>query len=324
VQLGMALRKGQPQKDTKTRRPITSLALWGPPETGKAMLVSTLSNILFATDRALVRFDLAQSSEKTAVSGLIGAPPGFVGYGEGGALTEALRRRPHSVVLLENIHRAHPDVLALIGQILEMGQLQDSMGRWANFQNTVIILTLPFHPTPRGHLTASTSNDDALRTQPASPTNNEPRAAAALSSSQTYTSADQASHARVGRLSMYADLLARVDDIIEFKGLLKESMTEIAHNILNEVRPILETQGINFMVEEEAMDEVVQRVVEQGQGVPGLRGAMRSRLLSPLVEAALITQREKGQGLVNVLIQMNQGTREISISATSSVPCPMG
>jgi ATP-dependent Clp protease ATP-binding subunit ClpA len=324
VQLGMALRKGQPQKDTKTRRPITSLALWGPPETGKAMLASTLSNILFATDRALVRFDLAQSSEKTAVSGLIGAPPGFVGYGEGGALTEALRRRPHSVVLLENIHRAHPDVLALIGQILETGQLQDSMGRWANFQNTVIILTLPFHPTPRGHLTASTSNDDALRTQPASPTNNEPRAAAALSSSQTYTSADQASHARVGRLSMYADLLARVDDIIEFKGLLKESMTEIAHNILNEVRPILDTQGITFMVEEEAMDEVVQRVVEQGQGVPGLRGAMRSRLLSPLVEAALITQREKGQGLVNVLIQMNQGTREISISATSSVPCPMG
>jgi ATP-dependent Clp protease ATP-binding subunit ClpA len=322
VQLGMALRKGQPQKDTKTRRPITSLALWGPPETGKAMLASTLSNILFATDRALVRFDLAQSSEKTAVSGLIGAPPGFVGYGEGGALTEALRRRPHSVVLLENIHRAHPDVLALIGQILEMGQLQDSMGRWANFQNTVVILTLPFHPTTRGPLTALTSNDDAIRTQPASSTNNEPRAAAASSSSQTYTSADQASHARVGGLSMYGDLLARVDDIIEFKGLQKESMIEIAHNILNEVRPILDTQGITFMVEEEAMDEVVQRVVEQGQGVPGLRGAIRSCILSPLVEAALNTQREEGQGVVNVLIQMNQGTRKISISTTSSVPCP--
>ena len=158
-------------------------------------------------------------------------------------------------------------------------------------------------------------------TQPDASLERDPvRGGASAPCSQPQTSVDQGTHqpsqTRSGGLPMYGDLLARVDDVIEFKALGKESMSAIGHTILNELRPILNAQGITFDVEEEAMDEVVRRVLRQGQGVPGLRGAVRSCILSPIVNAALSQRSEVEQGFVRVSVHM-KGGQEISISARS-------
>lgn len=160
-------------------RPLTSLILSGPAGVGKGTLSSELASTLFGSDRSLLRFDLAQSTDKTAVSRLIGAPAGYIGYGEGGALTEAVRRRPHSVLVFEHAHFAHPDVLSLLRQILEEGELHDSMGKRADFRNCVVVLTVPPMQTAAAmnglsnsqHSTTATTSSDDL-SQPGETTNN--------------------------------------------------------------------------------------------------------------------------------------------------------
>ena len=123
------------------RRPIGSFLFLGPTGVGKTELTKALANFLFDTDDAMVRLDMSEFMEKHSVARLIGAPPGYVGYDEGGYLTEAVRRRPYSVILLDEVEKAHPDVFNVLLQVLDDGRLTDGQGRTVDFRNTVIVMT---------------------------------------------------------------------------------------------------------------------------------------------------------------------------------------
>ena len=122
-------------------RPIGSFIFLGPTGVGKTELARALAEFLFDDERAMIRIDMSEYQEKHSVSRLVGAPPGYVGYGEGGVLTEAVRRKPYSVVLLDEVEKAHPDVLELFFQVFDKGMMEDGEGREINFKNTIIILT---------------------------------------------------------------------------------------------------------------------------------------------------------------------------------------
>ena len=140
TEIAKAVRRGRAGlKDPK--RPIGSFIFLGPTGVGKTELARALANALFGKDDAMIRLDMSEYMEKHAVSRLVGAPPGYVGYDEGGQLTEAVRRNPYSVVLLDEIEKAHPDAFNMLLQVLEDGRLTDSKGRTVDFRNTVIIMT---------------------------------------------------------------------------------------------------------------------------------------------------------------------------------------
>src|SRR5690625_1373456 len=122
-------------------RPIGSFLFLGPTGVGKTELAKSLAEFLFDDDRAMVRIDMSEYSEKHAVSRLVGSPPGYVGYDEGGQLTEAVRRRPYSVILLDEVEKAHPEIFDILLQVLDDGRLTDGQGRTVDFRNTILILT---------------------------------------------------------------------------------------------------------------------------------------------------------------------------------------
>ena len=146
-------------------RPIGSFLFLGPTGVGKTELARTLADFLFDDERAMVRIDMSEYSEKHSVARLVGAPPGYVGYDEGGQLTELVRRRPYSVVLLDELEKAHPDVFNILLQVLDDGRLTDGQGRTVDFSNTVLIMTSNMPGDPRDHLRPEFVNriDDIVR-----------------------------------------------------------------------------------------------------------------------------------------------------------------
>ncbi len=277
-----AIRRGRAGlKDPK--RPIGSFIFLGPTGVGKTELCKTLAESMFGSENAMLRFDMSEYMEKHTVSRLVGSPPGYVGYDEGGQLTEAIRRKPYSVVLFDEIEKAHPDVFNILLQILEDGILTDSQGRRVDFKNCVIIMT---------------SNVGAkLITDKKS------------SFGFSAESSDIVSHEKIkesvlGELKQCfkPEFLNRIDDIIVFRQLTQTDIEEIAGRMLNSLRKRVEKLGIEVEFSQEAVKKIADAGFDPVYGARPLRRAIQSKIEDALSELMLDgTVKNGGKYICNVI-----------------------
>ncbi len=266
------------------KKPIGSFIFLGTTGVGKTELAKALAEFLFNQDNAMVRIDMSEYQEKHTVSRLIGAPPGYVGYEEGGQLTEAVRRRPYSVVLLDEIEKAHPDVFNILLQVLDDGRLTDNKGRVANFKNTIIIMT---------------SNIGSHIIQEKLEDYNE------------FNKEDKIAEAKLSvmdllKKSIRPEFLNRIDDVMMFTPLSREDVRKIVEIQFKSVQQHLAEQGIELSATEEAMDWLSQLGYDPQFGARPLKRVMQKRLLNELSKEILIGNIKKDSNILIVLNGKNQ------------------
>lgn len=246
-------------------RPIGSFVFLGPTGVGKTYLAKILSKYLFDTDDALIRIDMSEYMEKFAVSRLIGAPPGYVGYEEGGQLTEKVRRKPFSVVLLDEIEKAHPDVFHLLLQVLDDGQLTDSLGRKVDFKNTIIIMTSNIGTRQLKDFGSGVGFN---------------------TSSKESSKAGYAKSVLENALkkAFAPEFLNRIDDVIIFNNLQREEIHKIIDIELTGVFRRLEERGISLTLTAEARDFIVEKGWDPNFGARPLKRAIQKYIEDPLAE----------------------------------------
>ena len=237
------------------RRPIGSFIFLGPTGVGKTETARALAEFLFDDEQAMVRIDMSEYMEKFSVSRLIGAPPGYVGYDEGGQLTEAVRRRPYAVVLFDEIEKAHPDVFNILLQVMDDGRLTDSQGRTVDFKNTVLIMT--------SNLGASLLTVDALKSE------------------HGFEMARE-SVLRELREHFRPEFLNRVDDIVIFRPLGAAQMDRILDLRLDEMTKLLEDRQISFEVTEPARQLILAAGSDAAYGARPLKRALQHMIQDPL------------------------------------------
>ena len=257
-------RSRSPLKDP--RRPGGSFIFLGPSGVGKTELAKSLAEFLFGSEEALITFDMSEFMEKFAVSKLVGAPPGYVGYDEGGELTKAVRRRPYSVVLFDEIEKAHPDVFNLLLQILDEGRLTDGQGRKVDFSNTVIIMT---------------SNVGAREI--AKPGTMGFGAGSGQLSDKEIKSRAMGELKRLFR----PEFLNRVDEIVVFKALSKDQIRGIVDLMVRELRNRLIGQGMSIEFTDAAKDLLAKEGTDPVYGARPLRRAIQTHVEDPLAEQLL-------------------------------------
>ena len=232
---------------------------------GKTELAKALADYLFNDETMMTRIDMSEYQEKFSVTRLIGAPPGYVGYDEGGQLTEAVRRKPYSVVLFDEIEKAHPDVFNILLQVLDDGRLTDSKGRTVNFRNTIIIMTSNLG----SHLIQEEINKNG----------------GALSASQ--------SEALFGRISallkqtIRPEFLNRIDETIMFTPLNKDEIAGVVRLQMNAVRMMLEQQGFNLRVTDKAVEYLAQAGFDPEFGARPVKRAIQRDVLNALSKSLL-------------------------------------
>lgn len=268
-----AIRRGRVGlKDPK--RPIGSFIFLGPTGVGKTELAKALAEALFGDEGAMIRVDMSELMEKHAVSKLIGSPPGYVGYDEGGQLTEKIRRKPYSVVLFDEIEKAHPDVMNLLLQILDDGILTDSQGRKIDFKNTVIIMT---------------SNAGASRLS-------EHRPLGFVSQSARGLSDEEIKSDVMGEMKRLfkPEFLNRVDDIIVFKPLTEEEISTIAEKLLKTVRTRVSALGINLIWKDEVTKLLAKTGFDPLYGARPLKRVIQSTVEDLISESVLSGRIARG------------------------------
>src|SRR3954463_13423808 len=246
-------------------RPIGSFLFLGPTGVGKTELTKALASFLFDDDRAMVRIDMSEFMEKHAVSRLIGAPPGYVGYDEGGVLTEAVRRRPYQVILFDEVEKAHEDVFNVLLQVLDDGRLTDGQGRTVDFKNTIIVLT-------------SNLGSDILAAQP----EGEPAAMV------------QGEGMAVVRQHFRPEFLNRLDEIVLFRRLQRSDMAAIVEIQLAGLRKLLEDRKIGLDIDRSALDWLGAEGYDSTYGARPLKRVIQRSLQNPL--AGLILEGEVKEG----------------------------
>jgi ATP-dependent Clp protease ATP-binding subunit ClpC len=260
-------------------RPIGSFIFLGPTGVGKTQLAKELAKYMFDTEEALIRIDMSEYMEKFAVSRLIGAPPGYVGYEEGGQLTEKVRRRPYSIVLLDEIEKAHPDVFNLLLQALDDGQMTDSLGRRIDFKNTVIIMT---------------SNIGARQLQ-------DFGTGVGFGTTSRSTQEDQEKKGVIEsalRKAFAPEFLNRIDDIIVFNALKKEHIFEIIDIELAKLFHRITDLGYHIKLSEEAKDIIAERGYDEKFGARPLKRAIQKYLEDPLAEEIINSNIKPGDTLM--------------------------
>jgi ATP-dependent Clp protease ATP-binding subunit ClpC len=271
--ISRAIRRGRAGlKDP--HRPIGSFIFSGPTGVGKTELARALAEFLFADRDALIRVDMSEYMEKFSVSRLIGAPPGYVGYEDSGTLTKAIRRRPYSVVLLDEIEKAHPDVFNILLQVLDEGRLTDNYGRVIDFKNTVIIMTsnLGARDITKGKSLGFHQRDE--------------------------TSAYETMRERVKEeieRAFNPEFLNRVDDIIVFHPLNRAQIGEIVHIMLKEVRDRLVEESLRLKLTDAALEFLVERGYDEKFGARPLRRAIQRFIEDPLSEKILTAEFPAGE-----------------------------
>ncbi|MDZ4805183.1 MAG: ATP-dependent Clp protease ATP-binding subunit [Candidatus Eisenbacteria bacterium] len=251
------------------RRPIGSFIFLGPTGVGKTELARVLAQHLFDDPEALIRIDMSEYMEKFSVSRLVGAPPGYVGYEEGGQLTEKVRRKPYSVVLLDEVEKAHPDVFNMLLQVLEDGTLTDSMRRKVNFKNTVLIMTSNLGARQiggRSQLGFGKSDDQT-----------------------TYDKMKGSVLEEVKR-TFNPEFLNRIDDVIVFRALGRKEMEQIVHILLDEVTKRVAEQGLHLTITPPAAQLLVEKGFDPNLGARPLRRAIQRLVEDPL--AMLVLERK--------------------------------
>ncbi|MBR3971294.1 MAG: ATP-dependent Clp protease ATP-binding subunit [Ruminococcus sp.] len=247
------------------RRRPASFIFVGPTGVGKTELVKVLSSLLFDTPETLIRLDMSEFMEKHSVSKIIGSPPGYVGYDEAGQVTEKVRRRPYSVLLFDEIEKAHPDVLNILLQILDEGKLTDAHGRVVNFENTVIVMT-------------SNAGSD--------------RKENALGFAKSEADATREKVMKALSDFLRPEFIARVDEIIVFRYLEKEDLRKIASLMLSEYIDTLKEKGISFTFDESACTLLADKIKDGRSGARELRSIIRKEVEEKIAEEMIV----RGEG----------------------------
>ncbi|RLA43053.1 MAG: ATP-dependent chaperone ClpB [Gammaproteobacteria bacterium] len=247
-------------------RPNGSFLFLGPTGVGKTELCKSLANFLFDSEDAMVRIDMSEFMEKHSVARLVGAPPGYVGYEEGGYLTEAVRRRPYSVLLLDEVEKAHPDVFNILLQVLDDGRLTDGQGRTVDFRNTVIVMT-------------SNLGSDIIQN---------------LAGEDNYEAMKSAVMEVVGT-HFRPEFLNRIDETVVFHPLLKEQIRGIAVIQLDLLKHRLAARELGLEIEEAAMDKVCDAGFDPVYGARPLKRAIQQLIENPLAQDILTGRFEPGQ-----------------------------
>jgi len=267
-----AIRRGRVGlKDPK--RPIGSFLFLGPTGVGKTELCKSLAEAMFGDENAMIRIDMSEYMERHTVSRLIGSPPGYVGHDEGGQLTEKVRRKPYSVVLFDEIEKAHEDVWNVLLQILDDGRITDSQGRTVDFKNTVIVMTSNIGAKA---LTAAGAKLGFSSEERGS----DPDAETAFQRAKDTVMAEL-------RQTFRPEFLNRIDDIIVFRALTQEDIREVARRMLNTVSARMETMGIHLDASDEAVAELAKEGFDPKYGARPLRRAIQSKVEDAVAEKML-------------------------------------
>lgn len=280
-----AIRRGRADITTK-KRPV-SFIFAGPTGVGKTELVKTLAEVMFDTEEALIRIDMSEYMEKHAISKLIGSPPGYVGYDDAGQLTEKVRRKPYSVILLDEIEKAHPEVFNLFLQILDDGRIADSHGKIVNFENTIIIMT-----TNAGSEFKST--------------------APGFMSDDTVTLKDNVNKSL--KQFFRPEFLNRIDDTVTFKPLTKEELRQIIDLLLKDIADKLREKDAEIIVSDEAKEVILERGYDSKYGARPLKRAIQTLLEDKLAKLSLT-----GQIPPNTSITVNADGDDLSLTAVSKI-----
>ncbi|MCB0431336.1 MAG: ATP-dependent Clp protease ATP-binding subunit [Flavobacteriales bacterium] len=277
-------------------KPIGSFIFLGPTGVGKTQLAKELSRQLFDSDDALIRIDMSEYMEKFAVSRLVGAPPGYVGYEEGGQLTEKVRRKPYSVVLLDEIEKAHPDVFNLLLQVLDDGQLTDSLGRKVDFKNTIIIMTSNIGSRQLKDFGQGVGfSTDAKQKG----SGDHEKGVIETSLKKTFA----------------PEFLNRIDDIVMFRSLTREDIHRIIDVELKKVFERIEKIGYEIDLSEAAKDYIAEKGFDIQFGARPLKRAIQKYLEDPLAEEIIQAKLEEGD---KVVIDYDKEKDEITVKAVKS------
>jgi ATP-dependent Clp protease ATP-binding subunit ClpC len=263
-------------KDPK--RPTGSFIFLGPSGVGKTELARTLAEFLFGDEDAMIQVDMSEYMEKHSVSRLVGSPPGYVGYDEGGQLTEAVRRKPYSVLLLDEIEKAHPDVFNILLQILEDGKLTDAQGRKVDFRNTIVIMTSNIGA-------AQISKNQSL--------------GFTLGDEQGLTYEDMKSRV-MGELKKVfrPELLNRIDEIIVFHKLEKAEILQIVDLMMKRLRDQMSVHGATVELTQAAKELLVEEGYDPAMGARPLRRAIQRLIEDPLADFVLGRELSEGSTIV--------------------------
>ncbi|WP_394676444.1 ATP-dependent Clp protease ATP-binding subunit [uncultured Sphingobacterium sp.] len=281
-------------KDPK--KPIGSFIFLGPTGVGKTELAKELARFMFDTEDALIQIDMSEYMEKFAVSRLVGAPPGYVGYEEGGQLTEKVRRKPYSVVLLDEIEKAHPDVFNLMLQVLDEGQLTDSLGRKVDFRNTIIIMTSNIGARQLKEFGQGVGFTTAAKSQQSD----------AHSRGVIETALKRA---------FAPEFLNRIDDVIVFNSLTKENIFKIIDIELRSLFKRIADLGYTINLTDEAKDFIADKGYDSNFGARPLKRAIQKYLEDPIAEEILKGNVQTGSVLT---VSINPETKDIEVSSSDS------